>query len=128
MVCTLIALLTAIALPRTRALVDRVQLRGAVSDVTAACAAARQLAILRGRPAFVSVDAAAGTLTVATGTDTVIHRNLAAHFGVALAATRDAISFAPTGLGYGASNLSIVLTRGAAADTVFVSRLGRVRH
>ena len=127
-VCTLVALLTAIALPRTRALVDRVQLRGAVSELAAACAAARQLAILRGQPATLTVDDGAGTVTVATAADTVIHRPLTALFGVAVSATRDAVAFAPTGLGYGASNLSVVLTRGAASDTVFVSRLGRVRH
>ena len=127
-VCTVIGLLTAIALPRTRAVLDRVQLRGAVSELAAACAAARQLAILRGQAATLTVNDAAGTVTVATATDTVIHRNLVAAFGVTVASTRDAIAFAPTGLGYGAANLSVVLARGTAAETVYVSRLGRVRH
>ena len=126
-VCTLVVLLAAVAAPATRAIVDRVQLRGAVGELAAACAAARQLAILRGQPVTLTVDAAAGTVVVATPADTVIHRDLASHFGVALDASRDAIAFAPTGLGYGAANLSVVVTRGALADTLFVSRLGRVR-
>ena len=126
-VCTLVALLAAVAAPATRAVVDAVQLRGAMSELAAACAAARQLAILRGQPVTVRVDDARGTVVVATPADTVVHRDVGALFGVRLAATRDAIVFAPTGLGYGAANLSVVVTRGRLADTLFVSRLGRVR-
>lgn len=128
MVCTLIALLAAVALPSVRALLDRLQLQGAVGEIVAACAAARQLAILRGQPVTLTVDDPRATITVATAADTLIRRDLDALFGVGVASTRDAITFAPTGLGYGASNLSIVVTRRAAADTVLVSRLGRVRH
>jgi len=38
------------------------------------------------------------------------------------------MAYAPNGLGYGASNLTVVLRRGSAAETIFVSRLGRVRR
>jgi hypothetical protein len=31
-------------------------------------------------------------------------------------------------LGFGAANQSILVERGAAVDTVVISRLGRVRH
>jgi Tfp pilus assembly protein FimT len=127
-VCATVGLLAAIAFPRTRTLLDRVRLRGAVSELATACAAARQLAILRGQTATLTVDDAAASLTVTVAADTVIHRDLGALFGVSLSATRDAIAYAPTGLGYGASNLTAVVTRGRAADTVYVSRLGRVRH
>jgi hypothetical protein len=37
------------------------------------------------------------------------------------------MSYAPTGMGYGAANLSVVVRRNAAVETVYVSRLGRVR-
>jgi hypothetical protein len=47
--------------------------------------------------------------------------------GVRLAATRDSMTYYPDGLALGGANLSIVLSRGAAADTVIVSREGRVK-
>jgi Tfp pilus assembly protein FimT len=127
-VCTVVAVLAAVAAPRTAQLVDRLRVRGAVEELAAACAAARQLAILRGQFVTVSIDVPAGAVTVATSVDTVIRRRLTASFGVALAATGSAVTYAPTGLGYGVSNLSVAVSRGRAADTVFVSRLGRVRR
>ena len=47
--------------------------------------------------------------------------------GVSLVTTRDSIAFDARGLGYGAANLTLVARRGAAADTLVVSRLGRTR-
>jgi len=38
------------------------------------------------------------------------------------------MAYAPNGLGYGASNLTLVLRRGERAETLVVSRLGRVRR
>jgi hypothetical protein len=37
------------------------------------------------------------------------------------------MAFGASGLGYGAANLRVVVRRGAASETVYVSRLGRVR-
>lgn len=126
--CTLVALAAAIGLPRVSALVDRLAVRGAVAELAAACAAARQLAILRGQPAVLVVDDAAGQLTMRVGADTVVRRPVGHAFGVTLSATRDSLVYAPTGLGFGAANLRVAVTRRAVTDTLFVSRLGRVRR
>jgi hypothetical protein len=47
--------------------------------------------------------------------------------GVALAANRDSLVFDVRGLGYGAANLTMIARRGGAAESLVVSRLGRVR-
>jgi hypothetical protein len=69
----------------------------------------------------------AATAVVHVGPDTVRHLALGARYGVRLAATRDSMAYVAPGLGHGAANLRVVLTRGLAADTIVVSRLGRVR-
>lgn len=75
----------------------------------------------------VRLDSAAGTAVVHAADDTLRRLPLAAQYGVRLTATRDSMTYAPPGLGVGAANLRVTLTRGAAAETVTVSRLGRVR-
>jgi hypothetical protein len=47
---------------------------------------------------------------------------------VVLSASRARVVYSASGFGYGAANLSVVVRRNSAVDTVFVSRLGRVRH
>jgi prepilin-type N-terminal cleavage/methylation domain-containing protein len=47
---------------------------------------------------------------------------------VALTVTRPVIEIAPNGLGWGAANTTLVFRRGAAADTLTTSRLGRLRR
>ena len=48
--------------------------------------------------------------------------------GVSLSSTRDSITFDVRGLGWGAANLTLSVRRGAAAETLTVSRLGRVKY
>lgn len=124
-VMAIAAIAAAVALPRLGRARDRLQVRGAVQTIGAAHAAARTLATVRGQRAVVSTRA--GVLAVRVGADTITRADLAARYGVRISATRDTVAYAPTGLGYGAANTSVVVTRGAAADTVLVSRLGRAR-
>jgi hypothetical protein len=37
------------------------------------------------------------------------------------------MTYGPSGLGYGGANLRVILSRGVAAETVFVSREGRTK-
>ena len=46
---------------------------------------------------------------------------------VQLYATRDTVTFGANGLGFGVANSTIVVSIGARAETVVVSRLGRAR-
>ena len=123
-----LGVLTALALPRARGMLDRARVAAARTQAVTVFAIARHLAIRQSRRTTVTIDERAGLMLVHIGTDTAHRRNLGRSFGVALESTQDSMSYHPTGIGYGAANLSLRITRGRAADTVVVSRLGRVRH
>jgi Tfp pilus assembly protein FimT len=122
----LLGVVMSIAIPNVRAIVDRMGVRGARQDVVLALWAARNAASVRGEPASFIADAPAGRVRVVSGADTVFSRDLTARRGVALAVTRDSITYAATGLGWGAANTRIIVSRGRWADTITTSRLGRV--
>ena len=124
---TVAGILAAIAIRGAARIVEEARARGAASDVRLALALARRAAILRGERAAVRLDSARATVTVHVRADTLLTRALGRLHGVRLAATRESTAFGGEGLGFGAANLRVVLRRGAAADTVTVSRLGRVR-
>lgn len=121
----LLGIVLAVAVPNVRTMLDRLSVRGARHDVVLGLWAARAAATRRSELARFHVDEPSGQVVVIVGADTVYRRQLASR-GVAVMATRDSISYAPTGLGYGAANTTIVVSRGRRADTVTTSRLGRV--
>ena len=125
---TVLAIVMGAVLPPLRTLRDRASVRSATVDVVAALTLARHTAIAEGRAVATRFDTAAAQVVVAAGRDTLAVRPLRRMHGVSLDANRDSIAYNPIGLGYGAANVRITLTRGAAQDTIFLSRLGRVRH
>lgn len=122
----LLGIAVAIAVPNVRTIADRLNVRAATQDVVLGLWAARNVAAMRGENAAFVVDAPSGRVRVVSGADTVFARDLAASRGVRVSVTRDSITYAPTGLGFGAANTTIVIARGRRADTVTTSRLGRV--
>jgi Tfp pilus assembly protein FimT len=124
----ILSILSAIAVPRAGRLLDSIHVRGAAMEIESLFGVARHLAIARGALATVDVDLANRSMYVSVDEDTVRRLELGTEHDVQLAATRTRMSYGPTGMGYGAANLSVVVRRNASADTVFVSRLGRVRH
>ena len=126
-VVTLSGLLLAIAVPRTRAALDGVSVRSAAGDVVATLSYARAIAQAGDGFIAVHVDSMTGTLRVRRAGMILHSRGVGHAHGVRLSASRDSLTYDPRGLGHGAANLSIVIRRGAAVETVFVSRLGRVR-
>lgn len=123
-----VAILSAIAMPATATLLDRVHLRAAIVEIESLFSAARHIAIARATQASVEIDDRAGTLSVTVDGDTVRQAAVKVEHGVDLTSNRVAMAYSATGVGYGAANLSIVVRKGMVADTVVVSRLGRVRH
>jgi type II secretory pathway pseudopilin PulG len=124
----IVALLSAIAVPSAGRLLDRVHVRGAVLEIESAFASARHIAIARSALTSVGIDTVAAVVTVRVADDTVRSVRIGTDYDVKLSATRLEMSYSATGMGYGAANLSVVARRSEAVDTVFVSRLGRLRH
>lgn len=120
-------ILMAIALPRARHSLDRISVHSAAGDVAATLSSARSLALAGHAAVAVDVDSLAGVLRVRRGPEVLFSRSIGRAHGVRVERNRDSLTYDPRGLGRGAANLSIVIRRRAAVETVFVSRLGRVR-
>jgi Tfp pilus assembly protein FimT len=123
----LLGVLTTIAVPRAAALVDRISVKGATQDVVLTLAAARAAASRRGEYASFVADPRTGRLRVVSGGQTLLERDELHARGVRLEASRESVTFAPGGLGWGAANTTVIVSRGSRSDTVVMSRLGRVR-
>ena len=117
----------ALVLGAWRAATDRARVRMAAADLASVLADARDEALARVGIVAARVDTADGSVTVRSGADTVARRPLGALHGVRLTATRDSVTYGSLGVGRGLANARFVVARGSAAETVWVSRLGRVR-
>jgi prepilin-type N-terminal cleavage/methylation domain-containing protein len=129
--CVALILLSAlleIGIPRLRLAVDRAAVRGAVQEASALFTLARRSAMTRRAVVAVVIDTVGGGFVIRSGSSVIARRNIRSAFGVRVASSRDSMSYDPRGLGYGAANLTVSASRGKAAETLFVSRLGRVRH
>jgi len=124
----ILTVLSAIAIPWAGDLLDRVRVRSAATEIGSLFSAARHIAIARGSQATVDIDTVGRVIAVSIGPDTVRKREIGIAHDVLMSATRTRMSYSATGVGYGAANLSVVVRRNRAVDTVFVSRLGRVRQ
>jgi hypothetical protein len=124
----LLGLLAAIGVRGVASLLDATWVHIGARDVADLLALAREQASATGARTAVRFDAARGRVVVHAGADTVARYDLVLHGGLAMEVSRDSMAYAPSGLGYGAANLRVVLRKGASAETVSVSRLGRVRR
>lgn len=125
---TVVGILSSIAVPRTGAMLDRIAVRGATADAVALLERGRHAAMTQGARATVDIDTAHTVLVLRVGHDTLQRRDESALNRVNFRATRTSVSYTQIGLGFGVSNLTLIVARGAAADTITVSRLGRVRR
>jgi prepilin-type N-terminal cleavage/methylation domain-containing protein len=125
---SVIAILAAVVLPKASGFIDSIEVRGAVTEAEALFSTARHVAIARGAQTTLEINAGRGEMSLRVARDTLQVRELERAHGVSLRTTRASIVYSPTGVGYGAANLTLIITRNLAADTIFVSRLGRVRH
>jgi Tfp pilus assembly protein FimT len=126
-ILALVGLLAAMAFRAAGSFLDAIRVRAAAREARDVFASAREHAVASGVRTAVQIDPLTAQLVAHAGADTITVRSIKQLHGVALQSSRDSMAYSPSGLGYGASNLSLVLTRHLAAETVTVSRLGRVR-
>ena len=126
-VLAIAAVLLGLAAVRLSDAADRSAVHAAADEIVAVMTTARSLAIYRRASVAVAIDTLAGSLLVREDTSLLFRRDLRWSYGVGLAASRDSTAFDARGLGVGAANLSLIVRRRGAVDTVFLSRLGRVR-
>ncbi len=119
--------LAALALTSGASLFAALDVAMAAQETVNLLALARDHAIATGDRTAVRFDVVATRVVVHAGRDTIAVGDFHGR-GLTLEATRDSLSYAPSGLGVGAANLRLVLTRSARADTITVSRLGRVQR
>lgn len=124
----IIAILTAISIPKANNFLDSIAVQGASSDAFAIFSSARNAAVNGAAQATVEIDTVRITMSARIKGDTILKRDLGQVHQVKLSTTRPSITFTASGMGYGAGNLTLVIKRGRAVDSLFVSRLGRVRH
>ncbi len=129
-VTAIAALLLAFWLPRAARLIDWIETERAVRDVTTALAVGRNGAVLQSTRARIVIDT--DTLRIdrlgAEGWEPWWRTPGPASHGVLLEVSNPVVTFGPTGMAWGVSNTKIVLRRGSQAETITLSRVGRVKH
>jgi len=127
-VLVVMSVLLGLSFRRLSSAADQAAVRGATSDAAAVFRRARSEAIYRRASVAVVIDTLRGSVAARADTVLLVLRGLGSGYGVRLTATRDSMAFDARGLGIGAANLSIIARRGRSVDTLFVSRLGRLRY
>ena len=129
-VLLIVAALLALWLPRAARLQDWLETERAVRDVTTALAVGRHGAVMQSTRARIEI--AADTLRIdrlePDGWRPWWRLPGPSSHGVTLEVSNPIVTFGPTGMGWGASNTKIVLRRGSQAETITLSRVGRVKH
>ena len=127
-VVAIVGVLTAMAVPNVRAARDQAIVRDAATELVATLDAARAAALRRGALGVAAFDTVRAEVRVIADGDTLLVHQMGGELGVTLSASRDSVVYGPSGRGYGATNTTLIVARGGVADTVTVSRLGRVRR
>jgi len=129
-VLAILAVVTAVTLPRLAGLRDWIAVDTAAQEVITAIAVARSAAVMQGTRSRAVIAADSLRIDRWRG-DTWgdLHRWPGpGRRGVALDVSNPVIVFDPIGLAWGLSNTTVVLRRGTRVATITVSRLGRVKR
>ncbi|HTI06086.1 MAG TPA: type II secretion system protein [Gemmatimonadales bacterium] len=129
-VMAIVAVLMAFGTPRAARVVDWLETEAAVRDVTTALAVAQSGAVMQSMRSRLTIRADTLRIDRLDGLTWIPwwRQPGPASHGVSLVVSNPDIEFGPTGVGWGVSNTKIVLSRGSQAETITMSRVGRVKH
>jgi prepilin-type N-terminal cleavage/methylation domain-containing protein len=130
---TVAGIMLGIGLPRLRGAMIQESVRSARREVTTRLANARAVAVQRGCPATLRMNAAATQVWVTTcrtggavGIDTIgTVANLGTRYQVAMAASSNAVVFGPHGIATGAGWVALKFARSGHTDSLAISPVGR---
>ena len=128
LVLAIIGLTTIATIWQVQSILDRVAARTAITEAALVVARARDEAVAQHTLVTLLIDPTIGTLTLRAHGERLAFHALGHAYGVTLTTTRDSIAFDARGLGHGAANLTMIVQRGAATNSLVVSRLGRIRY
>ena len=128
-VLVVIGVMIGLAAPRIAGYVDWLAVRRAEGETAAFYSRVRIAAVYRAVRVRIGFTGDS-LIAVAEGAIDSIVGHIAGptQYGVALTASRAEIRIYPNGLGLGAANTKLVFRRGNAADSLTISRLGRLRR
>jgi prepilin-type N-terminal cleavage/methylation domain-containing protein len=127
-VLAILGTLFALALPRTVNWRDRHAARRAAAEVRAFYARARYGALARSARVRIELSNDSLVAVLEGAVDSVFLRRPGPRYlGVELEMTRSVVRVDPGGFGWGAANTKLILRRGSAAESLTVSRMGRIK-
>jgi type II secretory pathway pseudopilin PulG len=129
-VLAILAVVTAVTLPRLAGFRDWIAVDTAAQEVITAIAVARSAAVMQSTRSRAVIAADSLRIDRWRGdTWEDLHRWPGPEQrGVALEVSNPVVVFDPIGLAWGLSNTTVVLRRGTRVATITVSRLGRVKR
>ena len=130
LVIVILGILAAIAVPRITLIADEAAVRHQAHRLVGALDAARGAGIRLDTPAGLTISTARLNVAADVGgiPTSVWDAPGPADEGVSVSGAGAPIMFGPAGIAVGASNRTIVLSRGAATRRVVISRLGRITY
>lgn len=129
-VVAIVAIVTAVTLPRLAGILDWVAVDAAGQEVTAALAVARNTAVMQGTRAraLIAAESLRVERWVGDSWGPIERWPGPAGHGVTITVSNPTVVFDPIGLAWGVSNTKIELRRGDKVATITVSRVGRVKR
>ena len=128
-VLVIVGVMSALAFPRAARWLDWIAVDRATGEVASFYQTARYAAIYRDERVRLELREDSLRAVFEGVTDSVFLRWPGpVRHGVRLTASREVIRIQPNGLGYGAANTKLVLRRGAVAESLTTTRLGRLKR